>query len=334
MMMRPTMRRNRRPAAAAAAIALTAGLLAGCVDTSAPPSDPPTAIAAWPTPAGVSTNAPVEPPPATESCDATASLAPGQMPTPGQMPPNTSMDSIYKRGWLKVGLDIGSNLISFRDPISGDIEGFDVDIAKEVARGIFGDPERIEFRILNSDDRIKALKDGSVDIVVKTMSITCDRLEEIAFSTVYYEASQRILTMRSSGINGVADLSGKRVCAARGTTSIAPIQQRVPDAIVDTVTSWADCLVMLQQDQVDAVSTDDAILAGMAAQDPYIHVVGQSLGEEPYGIGINKFDEDLVRFTNGILEQIRADGTWFEIYNRWLSSLGPKYYPPQPAYRD
>ncbi|HEY9314716.1 glutamate ABC transporter substrate-binding protein [Williamsia sp.] len=334
MTMRRTMGTTLRRATAAGAVAMAAVLSAGCVNTPAPPSDPPSAVAAWPTPAGVSTDVPVEAPPATEACDSTASLTPGPLPTPGQMPPNTSMDSIYKRGWLKVGLDVGSNLISFRDPISGSIEGFDVDIAKEIARGIFGDPERVEFRILNSDDRIQALKDGSVDIVVKTMSITCDRLEEIAFSTVYYEASQRILTMRSSGINGVADLSGKRVCAARGTTSIARIQQRVPDAIIDTVSTWADCLVMLQQNQVDAVSTDDAILAGMAAQDPYIHVVGQSLGEEPYGIGINKNDEDMVRFTNGILEQIRSNGTWFEIYNRWLSILGPKYYPPQPEYRD
>jgi len=327
-----TTRRRFRPAAAV--IAVTASLLTACVHAAAPPNDPPSATAAWPSPPGVSTDVPVEAPPATESCDSTASLSPGPVPTPAQMPPGSSMEAIYKRGWLKVGLDIGSNLISFRDPVSGSIEGFDVDIAKEIARGIFGDPERIEFRILNSDDRISALKDGSVDVVVKTMSITCDRLEEIAFSTVYYEASQRILTMRSSDINGVADLAGKRVCAARGTTSIARIQQRVPDAIVDTVSTWADCLVMLQQGQVDAVSTDDAILAGMAAQDPYIHVVGQSLGEEPYGIGINKDDEDMVRFTNGILEQIRNDGTWFEIYNKWLSILGPKYYPPQAEYRD
>jgi polar amino acid transport system substrate-binding protein len=91
---------------------------------------------------------------------------------------------------------------------------------------------------------------------------------------------------------------------------------------------------MVQQGQVDAVSTDDAILAGMAAQDPYVHVVGQSLGEEPYGIGLNKNDEDLVRFTNGVLQKMREDGTWFDIYDRWLSILGPKYYPPQPSYRD
>ncbi|ORM26883.1 glutamate ABC transporter substrate-binding protein [Williamsia sp. 1135] len=329
-----SIRMRARAIALAAAIALTATSLAGCVHAAAPDSLPPSATANWPAPAGVNSDVPVEPTPATDECDATASLTPGPLPPVGQMPAGSTMETIQQRGWVKVGLDIGSNLLSFRDPISGSIEGFDVDIAKELARAIFGDPERVEFKILNSGDRINALKDESVDVVVKTMSVTCERLKDIAFSTVYYDASQRILTMRSSNINGVADLAGKRVCAARGTTSISRIQQRVPDAIVDTVSSWADCLVMLQQGQVDAVSTDDAILAGMAAQDPYVHVVGQSLGEEPYGIGINKDNEDLVRFTNGVLQKMRQDGTWFDIYDRWLSILGPKYYPPQPEYRD
>lgn len=329
-----TTRAGVRGLVAAGTLVIATTMVAGCVNAEAPESLPPSASAALPQPAGVSLDVPIEPAPATESCDATASLTPGPLPEPGKMPPGTTMEAIYKRGWLKVGLDIGSNLLSFRDPISGTIEGFDVDVAKELARAIFGDPERIEFRILNSDDRMNALKDSTVDVVVKTMSITCERLRDIAFSTVYYEASQRILTMRSSDINSVADLAGKRVCAARGTTSIARIQQRVPDAIVDTVSTWADCLVMVQQGQVDAVSTDDAILAGMAAQDPYVHVVGQGLGEEPYGIGINKNDEDLVRFTNGVLQKMREDGTWFDIYDRWLSILGPKYYPPQPSYRD
>lgn len=326
-------RMRARSMVMAGGLALATTLVAGCVHAAAPDSLPPSTTATWPAPADVSTDVPIELAPDADTCN-TGSLVPGPLPPATQMPPGSTMETIFKRGWIKVGLDIGSNLLSFRDPISGTIEGFDVDIAKELARAIFGDPERIEFKILDSGDRVEALKDQSVDVVVKTMSITCDRLKEIAFSTVYYEASQRILTIRSSDINGVADLAGKRVCAARGTTSISRIQQWVPDAIVDTVSSWADCLVMLQQGQVDAVSTDDAILAGIAAQDPYVHVVGQSLGEEPYGIGINKNNEDLVRFTNGVLEKIRGDGTWFRIYNRWLSILGPKNYPPQPDYRN
>ncbi|SIR94194.1 glutamate ABC transporter substrate-binding protein [Williamsia sterculiae] len=306
-----------------------------CVHATAPPSPPPSASARQPEPAGLSTTATPEPLSTDEGCgDATASLTPGPMPEVNRMPPNTTMASIAARGRLIVGLDVGSNPFSFRDPISGTIQGFDVDIAKEVARAIFGDPERVEYRILNPGERISSLQNRDVDIVVKTLSITCDRVQKIAFSTVYYEASQRILALRTSDIQGIGDLAGKRVCAARGSTSIARLQQQAPAAHVETVSTEADCLVVLQQGQVDAVSTDDAILAGLAAQDPYAHVVGASMGSEPYGIGVNKDQTDLVRFVNGVLQTIRANGRWLEIYNRWLSILGPVYYPPQPSYRD
>ncbi|GAA2056486.1 glutamate ABC transporter substrate-binding protein [Williamsia deligens] len=314
------------------ALLVTLATCAGCVRAPAPPDAVPSAQATTPTPPGLTTDAPRETTTAS-TCDL-GSLRPTPLPRPGLMPRGSAMEQIFARGRLIVGLDVGSNLFSFRDPVSGDIQGFDVDIAKEIARAIFGDPQRVEYRILTSGDRIPALQQRDVDVVVKTLSITCDRLQDIAFSTVYYEASQRILALRNSTISTAADLAGKRVCAARGTTSIARLQQQVPTVRMTTVPTWADCLVVLQQGGVDAVSTDDAILAGLAEQDPYVHVVGSSLGDEPYGIGMNKDSPDLVRFVNAVLDKIRADGTWYSIYNRWLSILGPVYYPPQPRYRD
>ena len=98
--------------------------------------------------------------------------------------------------------------------------------------------------------------------------------------------------------------------------------------------TWADCLVALQQRQVDAVSTDDSILAGLVAQDPYLHIVGPSMNEEPYGIGINKANDGLVRFVNGTLDRIRRDGTWNTLYRKWLTVLGPPPAPPVPRYSD
>jgi polar amino acid transport system substrate-binding protein len=99
--------------------------------------------------------------------------------------------------------------------------------------------------------------------------------------------------------------------------------------------SWADCLVALQQRQVDAVSTDDSILAGLVSQDPYLHIVGPDLEEEPYGIGINLQNTGLVRFVNGTLERIRRDGTWYALYRKWLTAIGgPTPAPPTPRYSD
>ena len=335
-------RRNRRSHRVTAQRLLILGMLAvigvlvtGCVRFPAPDSPPPTATAVTPTPPGVQTDVPVEAPPNAEDCDATRSLRPpAQMPAPGRMPPRTTMADIVAHGRLIVGLDIGSNLFSFRDPMTGDIRGFDVDLSREITRAIFGDPGRVEFRVLSSAERVEALRTGAVDVVVKTMSITCDRLRDISFSAPYYVASQRILAVQNSAITGPAQLAGKRVCSARGATSIGRIQSIAPRARLVTTTTWADCLVLLQQGQVDAVTTDDAILAGLAEQDPWVQVVGPSLGEEYYGVGIPPGRDDMVRFINGVLERIRSDGTWWRMYNQWLSILDSGYGPPLVTCRD
>jgi polar amino acid transport system substrate-binding protein len=253
---------------------------------------------------------------------------------PGDISSGPNIDAIRARGRLLVGLDTGSNLFSFRDPVSGSIEGFDVDIAKEIAKDLLGDREKVEYRILGSADRETALENNTVDVVAKTMTINCARRQRVSFSTVYYQANQRVLVVKGSGIGGIADLAGKRVCVVTGTTSLQHIQQQQPAATILTVPTWADCLVVLQQRQVDAVSTDDSILAGLAQQDPYIEVVGGSISPEPYGIGVGKNKDDLVRFANKTLERIRADGTWNQVYDRWLTVLGPSPGPPSPRYQD
>lgn len=313
-------------------LGLVAGVLAGCTQPSEP-DEPPAPTLAPPTPAGMERLEPTQaqpPDPKENDCDRTASLRPFATKSEA----DAAVASIRKRGRLLVGLDIGSNLFSFRDPITGGITGFDTDIAGEVARDIFGTPSAVEYRILSSADRITALQNNTVDIVVKTMTITCERREKVNFSTVYFTAYQRILAARDSGIARPSDLSGKRVCVARGTTSLKRVQQIDPPPAIVTVVTWADCLVALQQREVDAVSTDDAILAGLVVQDPYLHIVGPNMAEEPYGIGVNLTNTALVRFVNTTLQRIRTDGTWDALYRKWLAVLGPAPAPPEPRYAD
>jgi polar amino acid transport system substrate-binding protein len=314
---------------------LIAGLAAMAVLTAceqiAPPIPDPSVTVAPPTPAGMEQVGPepVGPTPTPER-DCTESLRP--FASKGEA--DAAVANIRNRGRLIVGLDIGSNLFSFRDPITGEITGFDVDVAGEVARDIFGTPSQVEYRILSSADRIAALQNNQVDIVVKTMSITCERKKLVNFSTEYLSANQRILAPRDSTIRQASDLSDKRVCAAKGTTSLQNIKQITPPPIVVEVVTWADCLVAMQQRQVDAVSTDDTILAGLVAQDPYLHIIGPSMNEEPYGIGINLQNTSLVRFVNGTLERVRRDGTWNTLWRKWLTVLGPAPAPPVPRYSD
>ena len=226
------------------------------------------------------------------------------------------------------------NPLSFRDPVTGELEGFLVDISREIARDLLGDPDKVEFRLLTEPERIPAVQNQTVDILTKATAITCPRAELIAFSTVYFEGHQRLLVPRGSPVRGPADLAGKRVCSGLATTSIATVARVAPTATLLGVPNFDDCLVALQQGQADAASTDDVLLGGMVVQDPNLEIVGPTLETEPYGIGINKSQDDLVRAVNASLERIRRDGTWLSLYQKWLTTLGPAPSPPEPKYRD
>lgn len=317
-----------------AGIAVAAALLLGACSAGPAPSEVVPRDAAAPQPADASTvtAAPSSSAGPAPSCDATASLRPGPLPPPGQMPAGSNMDRILKRGRLIAGVDQNSYLMGFRNSFTGEIEGFDVDVARQIAKAIFGDEKKVQFKVVTSAERIPMLQRGDVDLVVRTMTITCERLRHVDFSSVYYQSGQRVLVRRNSGITGVDGLKDKRVCVASGSTSLGNVVNRVKTTV--SVPNWTDCLVMLQQGQTDAISTDDTILAGLAAQDPYTEVVGARFTEEPYGVGVPKGQEDLVRFVNGVLERMRGDGTWSGIYWRWLNTLGPAPAPPVARYRD
>lgn len=310
------------------AVALTA---AGCGSSVAPVSVSVSPVQPWPSGAHTITSAPTAP---NVNCDREASLRPDPLPSPGAMPPDSTMATIAERGRLIVGVDQDTYLFGFRNPSTGKVEGFDIDIAREIARSIFGDPDLIQPRVVNADQRESVLQNGEVDVVVRTYSITCARKQLVDFSTVYFIANQKILSVKDSGIDSVAALSGTRVCAVTGTTSLAKLYELNPKPTIVAATTWTDCLLMLQQGQVDAISTDDVVLKGLAHQDPNVEVVGDSIAEEPYGIGVKMENDDLVRFVNGVLEKIREDGTWERIYQAWLQSLGPSPGPPAARYED
>lgn len=300
------------------------------------PVSPGRAKAEVPQPAGAAEL--TEPPsaPAAPNCgDPTASLRPGRLPAPNALPAGSTMAKIKANGKLVVGVDQNTYRFGFRNPFTGNVEGFDIDMAKEITEAIFGTPNALQLRILTSKQRIPALEEGQVDIVIRTMTINCERLADVDFSSVYYLAGQRVLVKKASGIDGIDALGGKRVCATEGSTSLTNIAQAPSRPIPVQVSDWTDCLVMLQQNQIDAVSTDDTILAGLSAQDPFTEVVGAPIDDEPYGMAIAKGRTDFVRFVNAVIERMRTDGTWAATYNRWLLDLlGPAPAPPAAKYRD
>jgi polar amino acid transport system substrate-binding protein len=279
------------------------------------------------------------PPAASTSCDATASLQPPTiMPAPGQMPKGSYMAQIQARGYLKVGVDQNTYLWGYRDPVTGQLTGFDIDMLRQISDAIFGstDPSYIHFVIVPNADRVQAVQKGDVDMVAETMTINCAREKLVDFSTVYYEAGQKILVPDNSTITGPQDLAGKRVCAPAGSTSLENlVAPGMPRMQLWAVNDTTDCLVMLQQGQVDAISTDDAILVGLRAQDPNTQIVGSAFSSEPYGMAISKSHPDFTAFVNGVLAQVRADGTWTQIYDTYLQPYvgGAAPAPPPATYR-
>lgn len=322
--------------ATAALVATLAMLAAGCAATGKPVDLASVQYAQRPEPVGVVVNPPTTTGATTQvpPCDPTASLRPGAMPAPGAMPDGSTMKKIQDRGRLIAGVDQNTFLFGFRNPTTSQIEGFDIDRVREIAAAIFGDPTKVQFKAITSAGRIPALQKGEVDIVVRTMTATCARWVDINFSAIYYVAGQRLLVDRGSEITGVDQLRGQRVCAAKGSTSLNKLRDSPAPPEVVAVDNWTDCLLMLQQGQVVGVSTDDTILAGMVAQDPNVKMVGPRFTEEPYGIGIPKANEDMVRFVNGVLEKSIASGSWTASYGRWLTQAGEQAAPPTAKYRD
>ena len=315
--------KHRRAGALALAAASLAAAAVGCAAapaTSTGAAPAPSASHAAGTPAAGQ---------AAATCDPEASsLAPLGPP---EVTPGSDMARIKARGYLIAGVDQSTYHFGYLNPLDGQIEGFDIDMIRAVAQAIFGNPDRVEFKSISDAQRIPAITSDSVDIVAHTMTITCARLRQVDFSSVYFDAHQRVLIPdNSTATGGLADLGGQKVCATEGSDSVTTIEDYPTHPKVVQVPFWTDCLVLLQQDQVAAISTDDAILYGLQAQDPFTRVVGPDLEDEPYGLAMSKQHPDLVRFVNAVLAEEESDGAWEKSYQHWVSPVYQK--PPTPEY--
>ena len=266
--------------------------------------------------------------PAASTCDPKASsLRPAGPP---QVTPGSFMAKIRARGYLVAGVDQSTYHFGFLNPLNGQIEGFDIDMIRAVATAIFGDASsaHLHLKAISDEQRKPDVMSGTVDIVAHTMTISCDRLKYLDFSSVYFDAHQRVLVLKNSKATSLDDLRGQKVCATTASDSVARIA--AAKAIPVPVTYWTDCLVLLQQGDVAAISTDDAILDGLAAQDPWTKLIGPPIADEPYGLAISKQHPEFVRFVNAVLQQLRTNGQWAASYRHWIGPQVPSV--PQAQY--
>ena len=276
-------------------------------------------------------------PPSTrgEPCDPTASLRPaGSMPAPGEMPAGSYMRTIQDRGRLVVGVDENTLFFGARNPTSGELEGFEVDLLREIARAITGDPDAITFKTVVTSQKVPFVQQGLVDVTASLVSMTCERWRDVSFSTEYYEAYHQLLVPTGSSIQGIDDLADQRVCVTSGSTSVDLLARIAPDAIPHTVEARTDCLVALQDGSADAVLSHDTVLYGLHEQDPDTVILPERIAVQPYGMPIATGHPEFVRFVNALLERLRDDGTLAALDAKWLGRIRPSPPVPPARYRD
>lgn len=318
-------------------------VLAACdVNVSSPTPTSTTAPVAAPTDTAMA--APTDTVAAPEPTDTTAAPPPtnttaaaptnttaagGTTPTAGGGPITNDLAAIKARGKLIAGVKYDVRIFGYLNPETNAVEGFDVDLAKAVATRIFGSPDAIQFEEAITRNRIPYLDEGRVDVVFSTMTANATRAQQIDFSDVYYVAGQALLVPVNSDIQSVADLSGKRVGTAKGSTSEVNIRSFAPDAQIELFDAYAQAVAAMDAGRLDAVTTDDIILYGFERNSPdKFKVVGGQFTQEPYAAGVKKGNTDLLNEVNQTLRDLKESGEWAVIYKRWIGT-DPAAVPPE-----
>lgn len=241
----------------------------------------------------------------------------------------TTMAELQAAGKIKIGVKFDLPGFGLKNPTTGELEGFDIEIAKLIAAGIFGGTAeeaagRIEFVEAISKNREPFLQNGQVDLVISTYTINDTRKEVVDFAGPYFVAQQDIMVKASdSSITKAEDLNGKKVCTAKGSTSEKNVRAAAPQAELTLFDLYSQCAEALGDGRVDAVSTDNTILAGLVqSSGGSFKLVKAPFSDEPYGIGLPKGDDALRTFVNDRLEAIFADGSWAAAFASTLGTLG------------
>jgi glutamate transport system substrate-binding protein len=248
-----------------------------------------------------------------------------------QLPDSPTFQRMQQRGRIILGVKNDQPGLGQFDPTTNSYSGFDVEIGRLVAAKLGFDPaSQIEYVVVQSAAREDALSRGDVDYYVGTYTINDNRKQRVGFAGPYFVAGQDLLVRADENtITGPQTLQGKTVCSVTGSTPIQRVREQNLTANIVEFQTYTQCVDQLLQGQVDAVTTDDAILKGYASQQPdELKVVGQTFSTEPYGIGVPRDDTALRTRVNDILEEAYANGTWQQIYDATLGRSGSPGTPP------
>ncbi|MEU7554417.1 glutamate ABC transporter substrate-binding protein [Streptomyces sp. NPDC044571] len=233
---------------------------------------------------------------------------------------------------IVIGIKFDQPGLGLKSP-DGKFSGFDVDVATYVAKELGYQPDQIEFKQAISSERENLIANGDVKLVVATYTINDKRKAKVDFAGPYFLAHQDLLVRTDdTSITKAEDLNKKKLCSVTGSTSAQNIKTKLaPEADLQQNPGYSECLTGLENKALDALTTDDSILAGYAAQEKNkgkFKLVGLKLSDEPYGIGLKKGDTELQTKVNAALKKMVADGSWQKAVEK---NFGPANYKAEPA---
>ncbi|WP_405684079.1 glutamate ABC transporter substrate-binding protein [Streptomyces sp. NBC_00057] len=233
---------------------------------------------------------------------------------------------------INIGIKIDQPGIGLKTP-DGKYTGFDVDVATYVAKELGYDAKDIVFKETKSADRETAIERGDVKFIAASYSINDERLQKVDFAGPYLLAHQDILVRADDdSIKSPADLNNKKLCSVTGSTSAKNVKDKLaPKAQLQTYGGYSECLTGLENKVIDALTTDDSILAGYASQQNFqgkFKLAGFQMTNENYGIGLKKGDADLKKKINDALTKMVSDGSWDKAVK---ANFGPANYKNEPA---
>ncbi|MDO3700759.1 glutamate ABC transporter substrate-binding protein [Micromonospora sp. C28SCA-DRY-2] len=248
-----------------------------------------------------------------------------------EIPAGSTMDMIRKRGYLNVGGSLDAPLLSQQNPVTGQIEGFDADMAKLLAKYIIGKPE-VKTVTIGTQTREAMLQAKSVDVIFQTYTITPQRATQVAFAGPYLTSGLAVAVRKDeTGIKGVQDLAGKTVIVGANTPAVTALPSAAPGSKQVAFATDPQAVQALLQKRGDAYVQDFTLLASGAKANPGMKVVGEPFTTEAYGIGLNREDAQFKEFVNNWLKKIQADGTWAKVWESTLGSVVEGGTPTPPA---
>lgn len=226
--------------------------------------------------------------------------------------------SIIKRDKMIVGISFDSKPFGFKDS-DGKIKGMEIDLIKEITKRIFGNENKVVFKNVSTQDRLKEASSGDVDMVISTITITSQRKKLVDFSIPYFISGQAIGVRKNSKINSPDDLINKKIIVELGTTGEKNIKHFAPNALILGYDNNTDAMEAFKSGEGDAITTDDALLRGLVIADDNYIILPKKLTKEPYGIAFRKAQQtkSLKNKINEIIKEMNSDGTLMSIKNKW-----------------